>query len=165
MSFAEAVRARPHDLNSILWRTAWVEFGGALVGAFQDKGSTLLPEYFLAIQDTYILLIWGLLCIVFSWLARNQAHHRFEFDITKPNPFHLACVAAVAIGSAVLVVRRFAYLDYALSIDEFMADFDARIIASGRLLASVAPEWREYVPALQPIFRLEVPENQFWVSA
>ena len=46
-----------------------------------------------------------------------------------------------------------------------MADFDARIIATGRLLASVAPDWRAYVPALQPIFRLEVADNAYWISS
>ncbi|MEA3021330.1 MAG: hypothetical protein QOK01_182, partial [Alphaproteobacteria bacterium] len=57
------------------------------------------------------------------------------------------------------------YQNFGLSVDEFMAEFDARIIATGRLLASVPSDWRSYVPALQPMFRLELPENAYWISS
>jgi hypothetical protein len=50
-------------------------------------------------------------------------------------------------------------------MDEFMAEFDARILAGGKLLAAVAPDWRPYVPALAPIFRLDLPDNADWSSA
>jgi hypothetical protein len=46
-----------------------------------------------------------------------------------------------------------------------MAGFDARIFSSGHLAAPVLPEWRDYVPTLQPIFLLKVPGDAYWVSA
>lgn len=45
-------------------------------------------------------------------------------------------------------------LDYPLTRDELMAGFDARIFAAGKLAEPVAQEWREFVPALVPEFRL-----------
>jgi hypothetical protein len=77
-------------------------------------------------------------------------------------------IAGAAAGMACCIIwagSRFVYAHYALSMDEFMAEFDARIFASGRLFASVASDWRAYLPALQPIFRLELPENAYWVSS
>jgi hypothetical protein len=57
------------------------------------------------------------------------------------------------------------YAGYPLSMDEYMAAFDARILASGRLLAPVPEAWREVVGALQPYFRLNVSGNTHWASA
>ena len=48
--------------------------------------------------------------------------------------------------------------------DEIMATFDAEIIASGRLMAPIAPEWRPLSWALKPAFRLPVPGDVAWVS-
>lgn len=73
-------------------------------------------------------------------------------------PIALAAVAVVA-GT------KFIALDFALSRDEIMALFDSKIIASGRLLAPVPVEWREFLPALQPEFRLAVPGNVVAVSS
>jgi hypothetical protein len=53
---------------------------------------------------------------------------------------------------------------YTLSLDEFLANFDSRIFASGQLMARVAPAWRPYVPALQPMYMLPLP-NTVWVSS
>ena len=76
---------------------------------------------------------------------------------------------AALLGAAVFVVTavgtRLIYDGYALSLDEFMAVFDSAILRSGRLAAAVPETWREYVPALQPIFRLAVEGNTHWVSA
>lgn len=65
----------------------------------------------------------------------------------------------VAAGTHVIA------FDFALSRDEAMAVFDSKIIASGRLLGPVPPEWRAFVPALQPEFRLPVPGDVAWVSS
>ena len=53
---------------------------------------------------------------------------------------------------------------YAFSLDEFLANFDAQIFASGRLMAPIAPAWRPYVAALQPMYMLPLP-NSVWASS
>jgi len=60
---------------------------------------------------------------------------------------------------------RWVFEGYALSLDEFLANFDARIFAHGQLVAPVAPEWRPLLPALQPIYMLPAPDNAFWASS
>lgn len=65
----------------------------------------------------------------------------------------------VALGSAVIV------RGHTWTFDEYMAWFDAEVIASGRLIAPVAPEWRPFVPSLLPYFRLPVPGNEAWISS
>jgi hypothetical protein len=70
----------------------------------------------------------------------------------------VACLIAGWIGWTLV------FGGYAFSLDEFLASFDAKIIASGRLMAPVSPAWRPYVPALQPIFMLPLP-NDVWASS
>jgi hypothetical protein len=59
---------------------------------------------------------------------------------------------------------RLVFEGYAFSLDEFLANFDAKIFASGRLMAPVAPAWQGYVPALQPMYMLPLP-NDVWASS
>jgi hypothetical protein len=72
----------------------------------------------------------------------------------------LALVCAVAGFVGVSLV----FGGYTLSLDEYLANFDARIFASGRLVAPVSEEWQSLVPALQPMYTLPVPDDDFWVS-
>jgi hypothetical protein len=71
-----------------------------------------------------------------------------------------ALVLAAAGAGTFLVFHRFN-----LSRDEVMADFDARILQSGRLIAEVAPQWRHFVYALVPNFLLPVPGDVAWISS
>jgi hypothetical protein len=149
-------------------RMAWLCFGGALAGgliaAVSGGDSTELPKFYLIFQDAPALLLLGLfLLFAGRWAtARGEAAAATIARMQGWGPAWIIALlaAGVSYAGAYLVYRHFA-----LSVDEFMADFDARIIAAGRLLAPVAPEWRDYVPALQPIFLLEVPENAYWVSS
>src|SRR5688572_26790834 len=72
-------------------------------------------------------------------------------------------LASVAVGLAALIGHRLILSGFALSEDEFLADFDAQIFAAGRLLAFVTEEWRPYLDALQPAFRLPVPGATHWI--
>lgn len=64
-----------------------------------------------------------------------------------------------AFGTALVVAG------HTWTFDEYMAWFDARVFAKGHLLAPVPAEWRAYVPALVPHFRLPVPANEAWISS
>lgn len=76
-----------------------------------------------------------------------------------------AALIALAVTAFAWAGTYLVYDNYALSTDEFMARFDAQILATGRLAAPVPPQWREYVHALQPQFMLDVPGHAYWVSA
>ncbi len=89
------------------------------------------------------------------------ARVRWPGDRTAPAwvaALSVACLIAGWIGWTLV------FGGYAFSLDEFLAGFDAKIFASGRLMAPVAPAWRPYVPALQPIFMLPLP-NDVWASS
>src|SRR5262249_9974976 len=163
MSDTESTLAGRSRLNSVLWGFAWLSFAGAFTGALLDRSSPQITQYFMAVQDALVLFAIGLFCLALAWLTRNDVALSIERNSDAAVRF--AWIAAIIVGCAVLVIRRFAYHDFALSLDEFMAEFDATIIASGRLLAPVPAEWRDYVPALQPVFRLAVPENAYLISS
>jgi hypothetical protein len=69
-------------------------------------------------------------------------------------------VGLVAYGGTFLVLE-----NYPLSMDEFMASFDAQIFRHGRFAASVPSAWRQYLPALEPTLIMPVPRNIFWMSS
>ena len=70
----------------------------------------------------------------------------------------------LAAGLVVALGTRYVAGYTPVSHDEIMAAFDAEIIASGRLMAPIPPEWRSLSWGLKPAFRLEVPGDVAWVS-
>jgi hypothetical protein len=156
------MHAARNKLNMAMAVVAGVSFGGALWGMTIDRDSILISLYFLAVQDSPALVLFGLF---FVGLAAVLCSHLALPSIKPHHESRLAWITLVVACCIVWAGAHFVYQNFALSTDEFMAEFDARIIATGRLLASVAPDWRAYVPALQPIFRLELPDNADWVSA
>lgn len=84
-----------------------------------------------------------------------------------PSPdatWRTALLIAVAVIAAGWAGSYWVYDDFALSMDEFMARFDAQILAGGQLAARVPMEWRAYTKALQPLFMLDIPGHAYWVS-
>jgi hypothetical protein len=160
----EQMHAARNNLNMAMAVVAGVALGGAAWGMTIDRDSTQISLYFLAVQDLPALVLFGLF---FAGLAAVLGSRlAVALPSIKPqHEFRLTWITLVAGCCIVWVGARVVYLNFGLSADEFMAEFDARIISSGRLLASVAPDWRAYVPALQPIFRLELPDNTAWVSS
>ena len=75
-------------------------------------------------------------------------------------PLALAAITFVAGAVGVWAV----FSGYTLSLDEFLANFDARIFASGRLMAPIPPEWRPYTTAMQPMYMLPLPDV-VWASS
>jgi hypothetical protein len=92
-----------------------------------------------------------------AWLARGAVLTGFA---PAAWPLLLAAVVAIAGAAGVWLV----FGGYTLSLDEFLADFDARIFAHGAPMAPLDPAWRAYAPALEPMYILPVPHHDFWVS-
>jgi hypothetical protein len=66
----------------------------------------------------------------------------------------------VAVTGTALVFRH-----TPVSADEFLAEFDAAILASGRLAAPVPEAFRFVIRAMQPVFYLEIPGDTAWISS
>lgn len=165
MSVAEYEPDRQRQLSSPLWWGARISFIGVFAGVLLDRNSDHITQYFMAVQDAPVLFVMGLFCLTAGWLARSQSGNLPEIGLGRHDASRIAWIAAIVVGCTILAIRHLVYFDFGLSADEFMAEFDARIFAHGRLFARVAAEWRDYVPALQPVFRLSVPENAFWISS
>jgi hypothetical protein len=92
-----------------------------------------------------------------SWLARLSWPTRLT---GRRVVIALAAVTLVAGVAGVWLV----FDGYYFSLDEFLANFDAKIFASGRLVAPIAPAWRPYVGAMQPMYMLPLPSS-VWASS
>src|SRR5688572_20798413 len=136
MLTSERSLALPNGLfDAAATRMSWLCFGGALAGALLAAATggqvAELPKFFLIFQDAPVLLVLGILLLGTvrrlaagtgpagtTWLARLEG--------STPVWIVAAIAAGLIYAGAYLVCRHFA-----LSVDEFMADFDARIIAGG----------------------------------
>jgi hypothetical protein len=148
---------------------AGLSFGCAIAGWVIGGDSELIGAYFFTTQDAPVLLAFGVFFVVATAALRKNWALDWALHALRPidprRARHLAALVLVLACGLIWIGTHLVYRSFGLAMDEFMADFDAGIIARGKLLAVVASEWRDYVPALQPIFRLELPGNAHWSSA
>ena len=81
-----------------------------------------------------------------------------------PRPGTAAIGLAVLCGVVALGGSFLVYENYALSLDVFMVRFDQSVLAGGAPMAHVPPQWRDYLPALQPQFTRSTADHAFWSS-
>jgi len=74
---------------------------------------------------------------------------------------------ALLLGFALVIAASGTWLvfdNFDLSRDEFMANFDADVFASGRLAWPIPTEWRPFSRALMPLFMRGIPVEAGWIS-
>ena len=102
------------------------------------------------------LAIWGVPAVVLRWGDWGKG-------VVQRLPLVLAMPSALA--ALVVALGTFTVTNNTpVTHDEIMATFDAEIIASGRIMAPIPPEWRSLSWTLKPAFRLPVPGDVAWVS-
>jgi hypothetical protein len=121
-----------------------------------------LTRMLMQTQDAPNLILVAALLLALAAFAVPAAWSRWAERFAAGDA--LIVVAIVGAGLVAALGTRYVMLNTPLSHDEIMAQFDADIIASGRLLAPVPPEWRVFAPALKPAFRLPVPGDVAWAS-
>lgn len=120
----------------------------------------LIVVYFFRDQDTSWLLLAILCLALMAWLARSGRQGASRALESRAWVVGAAVFTfAVAAGGTYLL-----HHDHPLSSDEFMAGFQATILGEGRLLAAIAPEWRDYATALQPVVAFIDRANGLWAS-
>lgn len=152
--------------QSLVWFTVVGLLGLAATGTVLIRGGRGLSHYFLMSQDLG-LLISGSLCLVLILLpsVRLSAALQARVEAFAARRGLMCClVLALLVGALAYYGWSLVYQNYPLSMDEFWASFDARIFQHGRLLAEVPDEWRPFVPAMQPMWRMETAGDQFWAS-
>jgi hypothetical protein len=172
MSIAEQWQASLAALAARIVRFGCLALGGSIVLAVLALAVTPfelppITHYYLFAQDAPVLLATAAFVLLAHLFLRAKA-----VDLGPVQTWLSFRWAVPALWASIGIVcltayvgARLAHLGHALSLDEFMAEFDSRILAAGKLVAAVAPEWRDVVSALQPIFRLPVPDNAYWVSS
>ena len=146
------------------WTAGFCAFGALMGGLAAASGGTDtldLSLFFLVRQDAAVLALMAALLLLLMMMRRGR---RRRATIEPATGWPIALVAAAAVAAIAAVGVPLIHHGYPLSMDEFMAVFDSRIFAEGRLFAPVAPEWRDHVAALQPIFRLAVAGDSPWAS-
>ncbi len=149
----DAVMSRWTPLVVFLALMAWVYA--------QRTGNASTEAHFFWRQDLPVIGLYTLLLAALP-LAR-PAFGGARLFYVHPKAWLLGlsmvCLAVGVIGAPLV------FGGYRLSLDEFMAQFDARIFAHGQFVAATPPAWRPYVPALQPIYALALPRHEAWASA
>ncbi len=120
-----------------------------------------LTEIFFYMQDIWVLMgMVALLLVMALMLPRLLV--RLPVGWEGWRGIAILCVATLVLSAA---GHWIVFGGYAVSRDEAMALFDAQILRAGRLIAFVPEAWRDFVPALEPAFRLQVAGNVAWLSA
>jgi hypothetical protein len=134
--------------------------------AWPIRTTHLITGVFFLEQDLVItglavaLLVVSLLCPRFlSALADVIVTRLPKFSMRN---LMAAMVAMVALGA----IGHFAIMhDLALSLDEQMVLFDARVFSTGHLVGDVPAAWRSLVDAMHKEFLIIPPGNSKWISA
>jgi hypothetical protein len=118
---------------------------------------------FLIRQDLPVFLLCVALLLLLGWAPRGVLSSAADLANLRPAIWPpLLATLSVIIGAAGFWLL---FGGYTLSLDEFLADFDAKIFAHGAPMAPVAPTWRPFVPALEPMYTFAVQGDRHWVSA
>jgi hypothetical protein len=72
--------------------------------------------------------------------------------------------AAVAVLVAVSIGRFAIYQNFDLCIDEYLNDFEVKILDQHHLLATVPAEWRDFAPAMRVAYQNYHPDSGTWAS-
>lgn len=137
---------------------ALVALAGLAVGGVQWIAQHFFRTQDLPVAIALVLFVIGLrrgLPVLARSEQLGRAIERFRGFPTWPIA---AATFAVALAGTWLVFGNFP-----LSMDEFWARADGAIIAAGEPMARIPAEWREYAPALQPIFTRILPDG-LWAS-
>ena len=118
----------------------------------------LLPNYFAYYQD----LIVAPVAILFLLVVLLLPPPKLRLPAIGPRA---AAICAVAVAVVAVAGTHWLFGGYALSRDEYMADFDARIFGMGALFAHVPAPWRSMVDALQPDFLFRTADGAYWSSS
>ena len=124
----------------------------------------LVNVWLAAYQDPYWLLFLALLVIAASRVDKSprlaaalDRLRDWAASLTNPVPWlALATTLIVALGVD------WVYHRFALSMDEYMLVWQARVYLAGHLLAPIPEGWGDLAKALQPIFTHIDQTNQLW---
>jgi hypothetical protein len=126
--------------------------------------ASFIASYFFLKQDLPAVIVFAAFTVMMRGMllsprAMSRLNRVMAWFERLPVWAIAAFVGCVAAAGVWLV-----FGSYPLSMDEFWARADGKIIASGHAMAQIPQQWRDYAPALQPIFARLVADNALWAS-
>jgi hypothetical protein len=159
-----SVTASPSPrLRRLLGGVALILLSVLAVEQLELTPSYPLTRMLMQTQDALVLLVTSALLLALAAFPLPTAWGQWakSWVAWTPNNVIVPIIAATIV---VVLGTRYVAGYTPVSHDEIMAMFDAEIIASGRIMAPIPPEWRSLSWALEPAFRLTVPGDTAWVS-
>lgn len=130
---------------------------------FASAPGPFITFHYFFVQDLPVLLGLALLLVAICARRDNPRRSRglelFLKAAERLRPWQLALATIGVCAAGVCLV----FGGFALSMDEFWAQADGLVLATGAGLARIPSEWRDYAPALQPIFARITPDG-WWAS-
>ena len=125
--------------------------------------------YLFATNEPPALVILSLMAAISALLLLNSKWTTSTTQDSRPL-LGLPIRRLSLIGSGItftltLLGTHLAFHNYSLSMDEYMADFQAIIFSQGRLAAVLAPPFRQFAEALTPTFATYDTTTNSWMSA
>ncbi|MCI0719845.1 MAG: hypothetical protein L0338_12880 [Acidobacteria bacterium] len=124
--------------------------------------------YLFARNEPPVLVIVVLMAVISPILLRNPLSITSAQD-SQPllglTIKQLSLAASAITFFLTLLGTHVAFHDYPLSMDEYMADFQAIIFSHGRLAAVLESPWRQFAEALTPTFCTYDTKTNSWISA
>jgi hypothetical protein len=167
---ARNVRAMQAGILIIGLVTAWGLFVRLTIlytGLARPRATNIFYRLYAMHEQPFLLLmaatVIALGIAVWSRPREPGSPREDAGQVAPPSTLALAVVAVsvllVTIGVTHLVMH-----GLALSMDEFSADFQARLFARGQYKASLPEAWRPFAGALTPVFVMLRPEDASWLS-
>ena len=137
----------------------------AVLGLEQLELTPSYPLTYMLMQmhDVPVLIPVCALLLALAAVPLPAAWGQWAKNLSGWSPYNVVVPIVVAVLVVALGTRYVASYT-PVSHDEIMGAFDAEIVASGRILAPIEPEWRSLSWALEPAFRLPVAGDVAWVS-
>jgi hypothetical protein len=95
------------------------------------------------------------------FLAKSKSTPEAPGGFASPR---IPLLAAVVVLLAVSIGRFTIYQDFDLCIDEYLNDFEVKILDQHHLLATVPTEWRDYAPAMRVAYQNYRADSGTWAS-
>lgn len=121
-----------------------------------------LTAQFMREQDLVVALVFIVAAMLIGW---QQTRLEKLWPRQGLSAFRIGALLAFGVFFAGVAGSYAVFGSFPLSLDEFWARADGEILARGVPLAQIPQEWRDFAPALQPIFTRMLPEEGLWASS
>jgi hypothetical protein len=99
---------------------------------------------------------------LFTFREKNLPTPTADFPAGKSRDGLFVATIVAGVFAIAALGTHFVCHDYALSADEYMADFQAQIFLRGNISAAIPPQWLDAVRVIKPTYVDYLPEAHAW---